>query len=95
MEISLRNGSGIANSRHLDGAEDQQEQLEESRTSNGTEAAHNVPFSSSAVDHQVLALPTISHDTTLQRAMLVSVVERDNVSTQLILFCSCGSMESC
>lgn len=89
MEINLRNGPGIANSRHLDGAEDQQEQ---SRTSNGTEAAHDVPFSSSA-DHRVLALPTISHDTTLQRAMLVSVVEGDNVSIQLILFCSCGSLE--
>lgn len=42
-----------------------------SRTSNSTEAVQILPFLS-AEDHRVLA---INHDTTLQRAMLVSVVE--------------------
>lgn len=58
---------------------------------NGTESAHIVPFPS-ADDHRILALPTISHDTTLQRAMLVSVVERVHSAD---FFYSCGSTENC
>lgn len=53
-----------------------------SRTSNSTEAVQIVPFLS-AEDHRVLA---ISHDTTLQRAMLVSVVNVHSADSFLFLW---------